>query len=327
MLCVWMAGRAAVTLSSWIGWTATAAIDLAFVVLVTAAVAREIVAGRNWRNLKVVTILGLLGFGNFLFHLEAHYHGAADYAIRLGIGVAVLLISLVGGRIVPSFTRNWLARHAPGRMPRPFGRYDLITMAASAVALLAWVSIPSEPLTGVALCGAGLLQLARLATWAGDRTLADPLVLILHIGYVFVPLGFWFAACAVFGWLPASAGIHAWTSGAIGTMTLAVMTRATLGHTGRPLKASVGTQAIYGAVVAGAVTRIGAAVHPEFGMPLITLSGITWAAAFLGFSGLYGPMLCRGAQTRDRRGRQDESDRAARPAVDKAVSDQRARGP
>ena len=187
--------------------------------------------GSNWRNLKVVSIVSLLAAGNLLFHLEAHFNGSADYAIRLGIGTMVLLISLVGGRVVPSFTRNWLARRdsarqAAGRLPRPFERFDAITIAVSAVALALWIALPFERATGLLLIFAGLMQLVRLTRWAGDRTVGDRLVLVLHVGYAFVPLGFFLVGGAALGLVPPGAGIHAWTGGAVAVMMLAVMTRA-----------------------------------------------------------------------------------------------------
>ena len=111
----------------------------------------------------VVALVLVLLSGNVAFHLEAHFAGGADYAIRIGIGVVVLLISLIGGRIIPSFTRNWLVRQRPGRLPVPFGRFDRITIAASAIALLAWIVRPDHQVTGALLGLAGVLQLVRLS--------------------------------------------------------------------------------------------------------------------------------------------------------------------
>ena len=121
--------------------------------------------------------------------------------------------------------------------------------------------------------------------------MADRLVLILHVGYFFVPLGFLLAAAAAFGLLPGSAGIHAWMAGAAGTMTLAVMTRASLGHTGQPLVASWPTQAIYAAVVVAALARICAAIEPSRSDALLHLAAGAWAVAFLGFGVVFGPAL------------------------------------
>ena len=293
LLAVWMAGRVAVGLSALTGWIAATAIDGAFLLLVAAAAAREIVTGKNWGNLKIVAIVGILAAGNIAFHLEAHFSGSADFSVRAGVAAIILLISLVGGRVVPSFTRNWLARGKPGRMPSPFGRFDVGTVAASALALMLWIATPDGAVTGPALIAAGTMQLVRLARWAGERTFSDRLVLVLHVAYAFVPAGFVLMGCAAFGFIPATAGIHAWTGGAVGTMTLAVMTRASLGHTGRELSASVGTQTIYTLVVVGALARICASVHPEWSGLLLVMSGVLWAAAFVGFVILYGSLLCR----------------------------------
>jgi len=229
LVIVWIAGRVCVTFSAETTWWVAMLVDAGFLLMVALAAAREIVAGRNWRNLPVVLLVVFLLAGNVTFHLEAHFRGAADVAIRIGIAVVVLLISLIGGRIIPSFTRNWLVRENPGRLPAPFGRFDMLVVALGGLALVCWIVAPDYRATGVALALAGLLHFARLARWAGERTLRERLLLILHVGYAFVPLGFLLNALAAFGYVLPSAGVHAWMVGGAGIMTLAVMTRATLG--------------------------------------------------------------------------------------------------
>ena len=133
----------------------------------------------------------------------------------------------------------------------------------------------------------------RLARWAGDRTGREPLVLVLHLGYGFVPLGFLLLGAAAL-WptiVPGTAGIHAWTAGAIGLMTLAVMTRATRGHSGAELVATPATQAIYLAATVAAAARIAAAFLGE--TVLLQIAGLAWALAFAGFVAAYGPLLIR----------------------------------
>jgi uncharacterized protein involved in response to NO len=291
LVALWLAGRLAVTFSADIGWLAALFVDSSFLLLVAAAASREILAGRNWRNMQVVVLLVVLFAGNVAFHFEAHLEGAADISIRLGIAVVVLLIALIGGRIVPSFTRNWLVRENPGRLPVPFGRFDIIVVAVSALALLSWVFNPASEVAAGALLLAGLLHLVRLARWAGDRTGRERLLLILHIGYAFLPLGFLLNAASAIGLAPASAGIHAWMAGAAGVMTLAVMSRATLGHTGRQLTASAGTQAIYAAAIIAAISRICAVLEPAHATALIYLAAFAWVAAFVGFALAFGPLL------------------------------------
>lgn len=292
LVSTWLAGRIAIFTSASIGWVAACAIDAAFLALLAGAAAREIIAGRKWGNLPVVALISLLGADNIAFHVEAHLGGLADYSTRFAIAILITLISLIGGRIVPSFTRNWLARQQPGRMPSPFGRFDAAVVGVSMLALATWIVAPISKATGATLIVASILHAIRLARWAGYRTASDRLVLILHLAYAFVPLGYILSGLAAFDVLPSSAGIHAWTAGAIGTMTLAVMTRATLGHTGQALQASIGTQCLYTAVIAAALTRICASIHTEHMQILLIVAGIGWTTAFLGFALLYGPTLC-----------------------------------
>jgi len=288
----WIAGRLAVTFSGLIGWQLALAIDAAFLLLLAAAAAREIIAGRKWNNLMVVGIISLLAATNIAFHVEAHLGGVADYATRLGIGLVVTLVCVIGGRIVPSFTRNWLARRAPGRLPVPFNRFDAIAMLVGVCAMIAWVIAPSGRLVAAALGLAGLLHLVRLVRWAGYRTVSDRLVLILHVAYAFVPAGFLLAALSALDVVAPSAGVHAWTGGAIGSMTIAVMTRASLGHTGQALSASIATQIVYASIVIAALARVCAALEPSHAVPLLTVAGVAWTVAFLGFAFAYAPLLC-----------------------------------
>ena len=294
LVIVWLAGRGVVTFSAATGWVAALVVDAAFLALIAAAAAREIIAGKNWRNLRVVSLVLLLLAGNIVFHLEAHFkEGIVDYGIRIGIAAVVLLISLIGGRIIPSFTRNWLVRENPGRLPVPFNRFDGAVIGLSALVLLAWVVDyqPLSKITGAGMALVGVLHLVRLARWAGDRTVRDRLVLILHVAYFFVPLGFLLHAAAAFTWLLPSAGIHAWMAGAAGAMTLAVMTRATLGHTGQALSASVATQVIYASIIVGALARIWAVLWSDQVVVLLHVAAFGWAIAFLGYAIAFGPLL------------------------------------
>ena len=290
LAALWLAGRIAILFSSQIGAIAAAAIDVSFLLTLAIVAAREIIAGRNWRNLRVLIVLGVLIAGNVVFHAEVLQYGAAGYGIRIGIAGVIAMIMVIGGRIVPSFTNNWLVKNNPGRLPVSFARFDMIAIAAGALALLMWVALPAHGATGTLLLLAGALHLVRLARWAGDRTMTDRLVLVLHVGYAFVPLGFALIGASVFfDGVPPSAGIHAWTAGAVGLMTLAVMTRATLGHTGQALQAGPATQAIYVLVLMAAVLRIAAAFNSS--IVLLELGGALWIAGFATFVFVYGPLL------------------------------------
>jgi uncharacterized protein involved in response to NO len=234
---LWLAGRVAMLTSAKLGLAVTAAVDISFLATLAAVALREILAGKNWRNLRVLIVLAVLIAGNVVFHVEVMRAGVSDYGIRIGLAAIVTLLMLIGGRIVPSFTRNWLVRVNPGWLPAPFSRFDAVSLAGAVVALIAWIAFPEHLAAGALLLVAAALHAVRLGRWAGDRTAADRLVLVLHVAYGFVPLGFVLLGASILlpGEVPRSAGLHAWTAGAIGLMTLAVMTRATLGHTGRPL--------------------------------------------------------------------------------------------
>lgn len=291
---LWLAGRIAVLFSAWIGTVGAAAIDLAFPTIFLGAIAREIVAGRNWRNLPVAGALALLLLGNVLAHLAPL--GVAETAAignRLGVATLLMLVGLIGGRIVPSFTRNWLAKQRPeGSMPAPFDAFDRAVLAATAVALAVWAVAPQAAAAPWIELAASLMLGLRLARWRGHATVREPLLFVLHLGYGWLSLGFLLVALERFlPLLPQTAALHALTAGAIGTMTLAVMTRASLGHTGRPLVASRGTTTIYVLATLAAILRLLAPLGGTHYIFALSLAGAAWSAAFGLFVVLYARPL------------------------------------
>lgn len=295
---LWLAARVVVAISGGLPPGLVAAADLAFPVVFALAIGREIVAGKNWRNLIVLAILGVFILGNALFHWEAAKgdYAAQGYGLRLGLGAGIMMIALIGGRVVPSFTRNWLVKRRSNALPvPPMQTFDKAALVALLVALALWIALPLGPLTAVALALAGALHVLRLARWAGHRTFAEPLVTVLHAGYAFVPLGALALAAEIL--LPGSFGMagvqHFWMAGAIGLMTLAVMTRAALGHTGQELTAGPGTVAIYLALVLSVFARVAAGMWPELSGFLHMIAGLFWILAFGGFAALYGGLLLR----------------------------------
>lgn len=300
LFAVWLAGRVAVAVSAAIGQAAALA-SLAFPLILVAVIARELLHARNRSNLTVLLPVSVLAAAQVWFHWEIWHTGRPVFGTSAAVAAIITLIIIIGGRIVPSFTANWLrgaGAGAAGRQPVPFNLFDRVTIVFSAAAFAAWVAAaaapaPFRPTIAGLLILAGLLNLWRMVRWAPERTGREPLVAVLHAGYAFVPLGFLFAGAAVAGddGGLTSAALHTWTVGAIGLMTLAVMTRATRGHSGRPLTAPPGTVAIYLAMIAATGTRVAAAILPEHLVALLTVAGITWVAAFGGFIALYGPML------------------------------------
>ncbi|WP_297774446.1 NnrS family protein [uncultured Roseovarius sp.] len=298
LAALWLIGRVAVMVSFGVPPVAVAFLDLAMPVVLAVVMLREIVAGKNWRNLMVLAMLAVFTLGNAVFHWEAAQgeYAAQGYGLRLGLGAVIMMIALVGGRIVPSFTRNWLARRGAGRLPvPPMQRFDKAALLALLATCLLWVSAPMAQVTGAALIGAGALHVVRLARWAGERTFAEPLVVVLHVAYAFVPIGAICMGLEVLrpGLMGAAAAQHLWMAGATGLMTLAVMTRASLGHSGRTLTAGVGTTLLYLLVLAAVIARLAAGIWPAHADLLHAASGAAWIGGFGGFAVLYGPLLVR----------------------------------
>jgi uncharacterized protein involved in response to NO len=183
-------------------------------------------------------------------------------------------------------------RQPKGRLPAPMGNFDKATMAFSAVALLAWIVIPESAATRPLAALAGVLNLIRLYRWAGWRTLREPLLAILHIGFFFIPYGFLTIAAGDLlpGWNRASQIPHAFTAGAIGLVTLAMLTRTSLGHSGRPLAATKTVTAIYTLVLLGVLTRIAGEFLPDV-EPLLHAAATFWILGFGLFAVSFVPIF------------------------------------
>ena len=293
---LWLAGRAAMLAMALNADLAREVwpliIDGLFLFAMAGVVWREVLAGQNWRNVPVAVMVTLFALANAGFHLGAGAGGVANLSTRLGLAVVALLIAVIGGRVTPSFTRNWQAKRG-GPLPAVAGRLDVVTLAVTAVGLIAWSVAPTHPAAGALLLAAGGLNLVRLIRWRGDATVAEPLVWILHLGYLWLAAGLVFTGLSVAapGLVPPSVGVHALTAGAIGVMTLAIMTRASRGHTGRPLAAGKIEVLIYVLINAAALTRVTGGLLPTLYQPLLMVSAGLWSAAFLAFVVGYGPML------------------------------------
>lgn len=289
---LWLAGRAGVLFSRDIGLLAAAAVDVLLYIVFAAIAAREVLAARN-RNVPVVALVLLLGVASALDHLAVM--GVVDDGLgsRAGIALIVMMIMLIGGRIIPVFTRNWLVKAGmPDRLPPTHTLFDGLVIAATAAGMFLWVFWPDNRSAGIVLVAAGLLHVARLLRWRGLSAINDPLVFVLHVGYAWVPGGLLLLGASLLGApIAGSAAIHALTAGAMASMILAVMTRATLGHTGRALKASRMTVATYCLVTLGALLRVAASLGVIGYMAGMEVSAVFWGGAFVLFLIAYGPML------------------------------------
>lgn len=241
----------------------------------------------------VLALLAVFTIANGLFYLDALRgdYAAQGVGLRLGLATAVMMIAVIGGRIIPSFTRNWLARtNNPARPKPPMQRYDKLVLLFSLAILAIWVADPFAHRTGIALIVLGLLHTARLIRWQGHHTTSEPLVWVLHVSYAFIPLGaFALGLDQLLGNFSAAGAQHLWMAGAIGSMTLAVMSRATLGHTGHALSANRKTLAIYLSLFGAVLARVLTSIWSDMSY----VSGILWLLAFIGFAWTYGPMLLR----------------------------------
>jgi uncharacterized protein involved in response to NO len=290
----WIAARLALLFSGIVSVPVAAILDVGFFFALGLLAAREVLEANN-RNVPVVGMILLFGLADAVDYLSIT--GAIplpDLGWQIGLSIVLLLISVIGGRIIPSFTRNYLSKQGVrSGLPTQADKFDLFVIGATAFALLAWMSGPATAVIGAILLAAAALQLFRWVRWRGYRTFADPLVLVLHVGYLWLPIGLALLGCSLIGWIPRSAAIHALTAGAMTTMILAVMTRASLGHTARPLKANTATVIIYILVTAGAVLRVAASLRAIDYNLGIEVAGTVWGAALLLFLIAYAPVLWR----------------------------------
>jgi uncharacterized protein involved in response to NO len=292
---LWLLGRLACLVSALLPeWLAIAA-DLAFPAALTAVVAREIIAGHNRRNLPIAAPVTILVVADLLMHLEAAGTAVpAGLGWRLGLAAVIVLISVVGGRIIPSFTRNWLAKQPSARLPVTTKGVERAALGTLHGGLIGWAFAPAVRAAGILLLAGAALNLWRLVRWRGAATRSEPLLLVLHVGYGWLVLGAALLGLSMLGFGPVqAAAIHALAAGAIGTMTLAVMTRATLGHTGHELTADRTTTVIYLSVTLAAAVRVLAAASGGWRMPLLDASALLWIGAFGLFVLHYAPLLLR----------------------------------
>lgn len=290
---LWLAARLAVLFSADLGPAVAPLLDVGFLLVLAAVCAREVIAARN-RNFPIVIILLLFAIASAIDHAEAlGLSGGTGLGWRAGFALVLMLIAVIGGRIIPSFTRNWLSKQGMKTgLPGQPDLFDKLCLAVTAVALAGWAVVPDARSVAILLIAAGAVQAVRLGRWSGHRTVSDPLVFILHVAYAWLPLGLALLGASIV--LPAvstTSALHALAAGAMASMTLAVMTRATLGHTGRILHADLATVAIFALVTLGAAVRVGAPLLPIDPMRAIMLAGLLWGGAFLLFVLTYGPKL------------------------------------
>ncbi|MDR4493101.1 MAG: NnrS family protein [Nitrospirales bacterium] len=291
LLLLWLAGRLVMALPGFPPLVG-ALVDGAFLVVLAGIVWWEIVAGKAWDRSPIGVLISLYAVGNLLFHARFLDDAATNVAERLALALLMVLLALIGGRITPSFTEDFLEEAKLSQRPAAFGPLDGISILLLVIGGVAWIIQPQAIVTGWLLAGAGVTHLVRLMRWYGWLTWREPLVLILHVGYGWLAMSMLILGIAILGvGLYPEDAIHALTTGAVGAMTLAVMTRASLGHTGRPKHAGTMTVMIYVLVNLGAVFRV---FGPSFSLPITMMLGLAalcWSGAYILFAVGYGPML------------------------------------
>ncbi len=295
LVVAWLSARVAALLAAALPAWLLLILTLGFPLLLVVTVGREIVAAGNRRNYPLVGILALIALLDALYlPVLAGSSSVTQPAGFLMLHLTLLLITIIGGRVIPSFSGNWLRHTGDARLPRSWPWLERLVIAATIAVALFDSLLPDSRLTALFATLAALAHGARLIGWRGWRTWRNPLLLILQLGYAWLPVGYGLLALADAGVsITRSAALHALTVGAISTMILAMMTRVALGHTGRPLRARGTTVVAYGLLTAAAVTRISAGVLPSHYMLLLDLAGACWTSAFILFLWVYAPILCR----------------------------------
>ncbi len=287
----WSAARVGALLPDGFGWGLWASASLLFWAWLLVLMAREVVGAKNLRNYKaLVLLLAFLGAEAVFFLSGPDNFHLMEGSLYAGIFLILGMISLIGGRIIPAFTQNWLRLTQPGRTVQlpAFDRIDLIAvglMTAFATGLILW---PAAMVTGWLGLLAAAAQAARLVRWQGWLTRREPLLWVLHLGYAWIPTGFGLLGLTALGHPGLfDAGLHALTYGAIGTMILGVAARVALGHTGRPLLATPAMTIAFWLITLGALARLFAPA----GSGLMVASVLLWVSAYGIFLARYAPIL------------------------------------
>ena len=293
LFILWLAGRLLIAMP-WFTPLVSAIVDAAFLIAVAGLVWREIALSKCWDRASMGVLVSLLACANILFHVLNQTGAETDHSERMALAMVMMLLTLIGGRLIPNFTDELLTNSGRAEQPVAFSRYDGLSIVLVGFAVVSWILLPRSMGTGWLFAIAGLANLVRLVRWYGWLTWREPLVLILHVGYGWFALSLFILGGSILGvGLPQEDAVHAFTAGAVGAMTLAVMTRASLGHTGRPRHAGPLTVLIYMLINVGAVLRV---FGPLTGLPsnlVLSLAAGSWSGAYLLFAMIYGPFLLR----------------------------------
>ena len=291
---VWVLGRVAMLAAGSLPRGVAAVVDLAFLPLVALALARPLIAAGSKRNLVMLAVVSALFAANLVVHLDALgvvAAGSARRACLSGVDIVVLVILIIAGRVFPMFTRNATGIESIRSIPRLDG------LAIGGMALLTVLDVfaPEGRSAAVTSGVVGVLAAARAVHWGGRHSARVPLLWILHVGYAWLPIGLLLRALAAFDpAVPRSLATHALTVGAIGCLTLGMMARVALGHTGRPLVATKPLAWAFAAIAGAAAARVLVPLFaPAWYFPALVIAGALWSIAFLTYFLVYAPLLSK----------------------------------
>lgn len=294
LAALWFSGRLVMGFSAVLPRGLVALADLAFLPALAVALGRPLVAARNRRNFVMLAILGALFVANLRMHLEAlglARVGSARSASLVSVDLVLLIISIVAGRVFPTFTRNATGQASIRSIPS----LDALAIGTMALVTVVDAFAPRGRVAAVLAGCAGLLAAARALHWGARYSLQQPLLWVLHAGYAWLVLGLVLRGVGGVGIQGAgfeTLATHALTVGAIGTLTLGMMARVSLGHTGRMLVASPSMAVAFVAINLAAVARVFVPmVAPEWYFGALVATGTLWSAAFVTFLIVHTPML------------------------------------
>ncbi len=301
LVIAWLAGRLIMApvfaLPVWL----VISVDMLFPLLLLGFVGREIVLGGSARNYPIVAIIGMMAVLNLLFHFGriGITFGEGRVALYLLLHLVLLLVTVIGGRIIPNFTAGWLRHEGRGseRMPVSYAGLELVVVLTTLLTGVASAYAPFNAFfaeyLGLFALLAGLAHGLRLLFWRGLATRSNPLLFVLHVAYMWLPVGYLLTAMSEYGlWFSPTIALHALTMGVIGLMILAVTPRVALGHTGRPLHVSRAVVVAYALLTVAVLVRLSGAFLPNYLMT-IDLSATAWIAAFAIFVWVYWPVLIK----------------------------------
>lgn len=296
LLLLWLAGRLAMAFGGALPAWSVAIVDMSFLAALTVFVATVLIRHGSRRNYPLAAALGALLLANGLMHLEmAGVPGIAyGTGALLGMNLITLFMVVIGGRITPAFTANWLRMH--GGAPERIRRSEwLDRVALISVALM----IPADWMTGQPWLGAlvalvaAISNGARCLRWSGWLAYREPLLWILHLGYAWIVVALLLKSLTPLLGLAPTVWLHAMGAGAAGTLIIGVMTRVSLGHTGRTMQLPRWAVSMYWAILLAGVIRILAAT-PLLDYRLgLTVSALAWSLAFALFVAFYWLILTR----------------------------------